>query len=108
MKELDLPAVVRVHTERGSHIEPDIQPTWSDAEKLAWLAASVAHDAGLRIRIYDEAYTLNDRPVPGYYSISVGGHGISAYTFREAWVFLHGFDTGVEVGRGTVTAKETS
>lgn len=99
MKEIGLPTVTRIHTERGSHIEPELDTGWTEAEKLAWHAAVIAHDTGLTIRLHDEAFTINGEPVPGMYGINVGSHSLSAYTYREAWTFLNGVDTGAAVAK---------
>lgn len=97
MKPLELPAVTRVHTGQGSHIEPPLDQDWDEATKLAWQAAVVAHDTGLRIRVHDEAFvTSNGDAVPGTYSINVGLSSCSALPYRKAWTYLNGVSTGAQ------------
>lgn len=90
-------APVRIHTDRGSHIEPPLDPSWDDLTKLRWHAGVVAADTGLRVEVRDgaalDAKTL--RPRPGCYSVNVGGSSAAAYSFHEAWTYLSGVSTGV-------------
>jgi len=96
MRRVDLPTVQRVNDEAGSHIEPALDPDWDEPTKLAWHAAAVAHDTGLTIRLHDEAWELNGKPMPGYYGIGVGRSSCSSFTYRDAWSYLNGVSVGAE------------
>lgn len=90
MNCLTLPEVTRVPTDRGDHVEPALDPAWSNAEKLAWHAAVVAHDTGLRIAVH--AHTGDDGHLS--YALAVGRTGTSAMPYRDAWTYLNGVNTG--------------
>jgi hypothetical protein len=91
---LDLPTVRRIRTETGSHIEPELDPAWDEATKLAWHAAVTAHDTGLAIKLHDEALIRHGKNVSGYYAINVGRHSCSAFTYQDAWSYLNGVSVG--------------
>ncbi|MQB00512.1 MAG: hypothetical protein GEU78_09515 [Actinobacteria bacterium] len=97
MIKLTLPDVVRVHTDTGSHIEPPCEDDWDEPTKLAWNAAVVAHDTGLRIRVSE-----TDR---GTYCVNVGSHGLSDQPYHRAWCCLADISTGAEAMREML--KET-
>lgn len=102
MKEIPLPTVTRVQEGRSSNVEPPIDDAWDEAAKLAWHAAIVAHDTGLRIKLHDEALIVNDQPQPGYYHIAVYGSGVSSassFTYRDAWTYLSGITVGAQMAK---------
>lgn len=51
----DLMEVVRVKTERGSHIEPALDESWTELDKLRWNAGVLKADTGVVIRIAEHA-----------------------------------------------------
>ncbi|MFC8278454.1 hypothetical protein ACFUJR_39305, partial [Streptomyces sp. NPDC057271] len=80
--------VTRVHTQRGSHIEPPLDPNWDNLTKLRWHAAVVAHETGLTVEV-------EPQPEASDYSVTiVGSSSAAAYTYREAWVYLSGIGVG--------------
>lgn len=84
---LDLPTVTRVKTSSGSHIEPGLVESWTDAQKLAWHAAVVAADSGLAITVSQAGHLF-----------SVGSPGVSrnGILYRDAWTLLNGINAGAE------------
>lgn len=87
--------VTRVHTAGGSHIEPPLDPSWSEMDKLRWQAGVVIADAGvpLRITLDDTArLTRNGVNVP-VYGLRVGGwHSVRG--FDDMWDYLNGVSAG--------------
>lgn len=91
LTELPLPEVTRVDNGHGSHIEPPLEQTWTDGFKLAWHAAVVAHDTGLRIRLH-----ATDR---GTYCINVGRHSLGDQPYHHAWHTLADISVGADAMR---------
>lgn len=91
--------VQRITTERGSHIEPPLDPAWPATTKLHWHAAIVTLDTGLNIQITEYQ--------PGEYNFTIGGTGTSPYTYNDAWTYLNGIGTGArEARRADERSKE--
>lgn len=91
LSDIPIPHVERVHGPGGgSHIEPPLDQTWTDAAKLAWHAAIVNADTGLTIRISTGGYRFN---------ISTPGAGTGPLDFHSAWTYLNGIDHGVRAAR---------
>lgn len=95
--------VIRINTTHGSHIEPPLDPDWTDLTKLQWHAAVVTYDTGIPIRISDGAYKVQSGDqwvdVPGHYSINVGSGCRSALDYRDAWIYLSGVSAGYEAAK---------
>lgn len=91
-------AVIRVQDESGSHIEPPLDETWTDLDKLRWHAAVVAADTGLRVSVQAaEQYTkagVRWEIEVGLYSVNVGFSATSGLRFDRAWTYLNGVSTG--------------
>ncbi|QMU19333.1 hypothetical protein [Gordonia rubripertincta] len=88
-------AVTRVHTENGSHIEPPLNPDWSELDKLRWKAGVVIADAGvpLRITLNDNArYTSDGVDIP-VYGLQLGSMSTSR-RFHAMWDYLNGVSAG--------------
>ncbi|OCH80290.1 hypothetical protein [Gordonia sp. UCD-TK1] len=88
--------VTRVHTERGSHIEPPLDPEWSQLDKLRWQAGVVIADAGVPLRISlddDTRLSRNGVDVPGIYGLKIGSWH-SARGFHDMWDYLNGVSAG--------------
>jgi hypothetical protein len=88
-------AVTRVCDDNGSHIEPPLDPSWSEMDKLRWQAGVVIADAGVPLRItFDDTARLNrngvDIPV---YGLRIGGWH-SARGFHDMWDYLNGVSAG--------------
>lgn len=79
--------VERIEDEHGSHIEPPLDNSWPDVDRLRWKAAVVELDTGIPTLV------VRDSLNPGRYSINVG-HAGTNLTFNEAWVFFMGVDMG--------------
>lgn len=111
-REYPNPAVRRVETEHGSHIEPPLDPQWSHGQKLAWRAAIVEMDTDLAVRIIDgqSATKRNDHWIPDrdVYAMTINGPGravgLSPMDFHTAWAYLNGIDCGA---RAAQPKKET-
>jgi hypothetical protein len=100
VRRVELPIVARIETGDGSHIEPPLDQSWDEATKLAWHAAAVAADTGLRIHVHDEAASNADgREIPGWYALSIGHTGCSAMDYGTAWTYLNGVVTGAREAR---------
>ncbi|MFF6847127.1 hypothetical protein [Streptomyces antimycoticus] len=97
------PAVTRIHDATGSHIEPPLDPAWDDDTKLAWHAAVIAHDTGIIIDVRDSEYTIDGKPVHGYYDLIVGSSSIGPLSFWPAWDYLNGVSTGATQAPWPVT-----
>jgi ABC-type Fe3+ transport system substrate-binding protein len=107
MSEYEPMEVQRVHEGNGSHIEPPLEQSWDDLTKLRWHAGVVKADSGVAAHIMPGA--MSEKAVLGVvgpyrtrwdiYAIRVGNASHSAYTFREAWDFLNGVETGARAVR---------
>ena len=85
--------VARIRDDRGSHIAPPLEQSWSDLEKLRWQAGVVLVDSGVRVRISDDARASSngvDIPVLGI----LIGRSSTSRTFRAAWDYLNGVSAG--------------
>ncbi|AXH49050.1 hypothetical protein SEA_ECLIPTUS_98 [Gordonia phage Ecliptus] len=88
--------VTRVRDDSGSHIEPPLDPAWSELDQLRWKAGVVIVDAGvpLRITLNDHArLSRNGVDVPGIYGLQLG-HTSSARGFHDMWDYLNGLRAG--------------
>lgn len=94
--DIELPAVRRVDTENGSHIEPPLDRSWPESMKLAWKAAVVAAESGLPIRLWSHA---GDNRADQY-GIGVGRYGMASYDFHSAWTLLTGISAGARAAGG--------
>jgi hypothetical protein len=94
---IDLTTVHRIHTERGSHIEPPLNEAWSNLEKLRWNLAVALHDAGQPINLMDvreSDYRVNGVPQEAYdVTSSFGTSG--AIGFHSTWTFINGLGFGL-------------
>ncbi|MFE9684145.1 hypothetical protein [Streptomyces sp. NPDC006285] len=88
--------VTRIHTDGGSHIDPELDQTWPEDKKLDWHASVVMADTGLHI----ELYPIRTPGEPTRYGINIGdfrkGGVVSTGggTYRDAWDYLNGVSTG--------------
>ena len=91
--------VTRVHDGGSSYIEPPLEQSWSNLEKLEWQAAVVSEDTGIEhINVTRSHYTIGSILQRGYYCVEVGfGRSIAPLNFHQAWSYLNGVSTGVEV-----------
>lgn len=88
LETIDLPVVARVEDGRSITVEPALDPSWSNAEQIAWQAAVVALDTGLTVRLYRD----DDL---GLFGVQIGRSSTSAsYSFHEMWTLLSGVDLG--------------
>ena len=90
--------VRRIHTETGSHIEPPLDPNWSDLTKLQWVADVVEHDFGLRLEV--RGHPLDE---PDRFAVTATADGQSFgsayYSFNEAWFRINMLGQGAEIYR---------
>lgn len=108
MTIFQLPTVQRIHTARGSHIEPPLRTNASNHEKLLWHAAVTAHDTGLNIQIAPASHKIKRfgrwvEPEP-YWSIIVGNTS-TALPYHAAWHYLNGIETGAKTARNERKTK---
>jgi hypothetical protein len=93
--------IKRIRTPSGSHIEPPLDQTWSDLEKLEWQAAVTSADSGMRITVTPSTskyWALNRWwPVKGEYDVQFPGGGTGPFSFHEAWAYLSGISLGAEL-----------
>jgi len=92
--------VQRVTTEWGSRIEPPLDQSWSDLEKLRWHAAVVGVDAGVVAPRVDVCDYSSRRfgiwfPNRGYYTVQ----GCGPLRYAEAWDYLNGMLAGAKLVR---------
>lgn len=100
--------VTRRQDDTGSHIEPDLDPTWPHLDRLRWLAGVVEADHGLRINITTGGYTSNGRPVPDSYGVSFRGHSMGPIVgFHAAWRTISDLGIGFSEGRRAATEGAT-
>jgi hypothetical protein len=93
---LQLPTVARIRTMHGSHIEPPLVESWSDAEKLAWQAAVVSLDSGLTIYVSQ----FGD-----LFGIGTGRSSMSAMPYLQTWTLLNGIEMGAKAVRNEEATK---
>lgn len=102
MIRLELPAVTRVRdADGGSHVEPPLDPGWSEREQLAWLAAVVAHDTGIGVAVHAAGRL---------YSVQLSaGDAVSSTTrrdgFQGTWRDLSQISWGGGMARRAVAAE---
>ncbi|MBN7381639.1 hypothetical protein IUT00_10475 [Mycobacteroides abscessus subsp. massiliense] len=82
----------------GSVPVPELNQSWSDLEKLQWLAALVSGETGLTLTVGKARYWSGGIPQRGYYSIGMR-YGLTSsscgpYDFGSAWVYLNGIQAG--------------
>lgn len=91
--------VTRVADPLGSHIEPPLDPDWSELTKLEWKAAVTQIDTGLRINIHEVG--------PDRYAVAVGGSSSSSRSYYDPWDYLTAVTIGAEESqRATAPARE--
>ena len=99
--------VERIHTDTGSHIEPPLDPSWSEQEKIEWQAAVVRADTGLSINVKPARFSRNGIHQRGYFDVAYQAPGISGshgpMTYEATWTFLNGVSLGADLSsRGAV------
>lgn len=97
----------RIHTERGSHIEPPLDQDWTALEKLRWHLSVALHDAEQPDDLMDvrEAdYRINGVRQEAYDVTGPSG-SCGALGFHETWVLIHGIGYGLELGRNDVGVR---
>lgn len=92
----DYPTVTRIETERGSHIEPPLDPKWSDLEKLRWHASVSALDGGIDVKVHVTS--------SGSYSVQVGMSSAQGCGFYDAWTYIAAATVGAQAARERVAA----
>jgi hypothetical protein len=102
---IPLPTVHRVPHDQGSDIEPSLDATWPEAQRLAWHAAVVAIDTGLDVRLWSRAGDDD----PHLYGVAVNGPHLSsshsAFDFDDMWIMLNGISVGARAARGVHDAR---
>ena len=83
--------VERVGDDRGSHIEPPLDPSWSNYDQIRWKAGCIQADVGVTI------YTVRGRR--GRVGFRAPGWSTSDRDFDSAWDYLNGVSTGAEMAR---------
>ena len=87
--------------ERGSHVDPPLNPGWPLLDQLAWHAAVVSVRTGLDISVGRAVVRWDGAPLTERFSVVVGHSSIGPFDFPAAWTLL----SGVEVGGREVTAS---
>ena len=96
--------VRRIHHASGSRIEPPLDQSWSDLEKLRWHAAVIEHDTGAPVRIDTARYWIGAVLQRGFYDITLGGTNIGPLSYNAAWDYLN----GIAIGARYAVRKETT
>lgn len=90
--------VMRVHHRGGSWIEPALDHSWPEKQKLQWKAAVVAADTGLFVTVEQ----INDQSSAApLYAVRIGESGHMARPYSRAWDLL----SGVAVGAAEMANK---
>lgn len=88
--------VIRVAHGSGTHIEPAIEETWADIDKLRWHLGVLKADTGLVVNVSETS--------PGVFSLhgatKSGGWGISSRDFYSTWTYINGIIQGAELMMG--------
>lgn len=74
--------------------EPPLNQDWDDFVKLCWHAAVCRVRSGIDVRISEGGLTINGRPVPGVYGVSVPRTSISPRSYFEVWTYINGIEAG--------------
>lgn len=93
--------VERIHTQHGSHIEPPLDDSWSEIDKLRWDAAVIEHDHGLRLKVEERER--------GFVVIAPDtGFGSNYLTYQAAWVHMNDLGLGAEMYRRQQATRSES
>jgi hypothetical protein len=79
--DYDPPKVARVEDDSGTHIEPPLDQSWSEIQKLQWAAAVAELDSGLRLRVVQSG----DWSFPFGIQHSVWQSPHYALSYGDAW-----------------------
>lgn len=91
-------AVKRVHhSPTGTHIEPPLNPKWSELEKLRYLAAVVALDVGAEIGV--EVSSIAKLFTASTYTVLWPSGASGPKSFEQTWCFITGMRAGVNARR---------
>lgn len=82
--------VRRIRTEGGTHIEPPLDPSWSNLDKLRWHVAVVKLECDLDIQVFESC---------GLYSFMVNGLNSPHLAYQHAWYYLLGVEIGDQAQR---------
>lgn len=88
--------VARRTTDHESHIEPPLDPTWSELDKLRWQAGVVEADTGAILMLSNHH---PDRLYGVSYRTPSRSSSISARPFAETWAFMWAFGSGVQYAK---------
>lgn len=95
--------VRRVPDSSGSHIEPALEPSWTLAEKLAWLLGVVAVDTGcFSISIYQ--HQLDDER----FAVSTPGQGYAYRGFEAVWDQVRDMEAGYALAKADAASGPAS
>lgn len=87
------PTVTRVHTATGSHIEPPLDDSEPEIEKLRWHLAVALHDTGMSgdlISIREEASRFGRKA----YALEWERGGMSPMNYGSMWTLINGISLG--------------
>lgn len=90
-------SVERIHTERGSNIEPPLDQDWDNLTKLRWNLAVSLHDAGHpadAMRIEPSDYRVDGVPQEAYNIVGPAGT-TGAVGYSAMWVLINGVGYGL-------------
>jgi hypothetical protein len=93
--------VQRVVDGRSSWIEPPLDESWPDLERLRWHAAVVCLDAGAppgTVEVEEARLWVGGDAVPDVYNVRRAGASIGVFTFGRAWDYLNGWSDGFRAG----------
>lgn len=99
MRVAQNPTVVRVETENGSHVEPPLDPEWSNLDKLRWHLAVVLHDVGVDpelIHVEPARSTSGGVPYESY-SLHYAHSTFGGPSFHNMWNLINGIGIGLSL-----------
>ena len=91
--------VQRIHTGRGSRIEPPLDQSWSPLEKLRWHLAVALHDAEMP----PDLFMVEEEDAPAWggrrYAVRWACGGMSSMSYDRMWTLINGISLGLEKAR---------
>lgn len=100
---MTLPDVQRVHTDSGSHIEPPLDPEWTDLNKLRWNLAVTLHDAGLpadTLGVEQGHLTVGGQRVWDDYHLTYRHGTYAGGGYHAMWSTINGVGIGLRLASG--------
>ncbi len=91
--------VKRVKTPMGSRIEPALDQSWYQLDRLRWWAAVATIDGGVHIEVEVSDYRVAGIRQFGYYNVRVGDSVSGPMSYSTAQTYITGASAGAEAVR---------